>query len=93
MLGNCRVIRGLQKKVLPKILATSDVSAQLFKIIKHHDEHIEGIRTYNLLLMKLSAAVGCGHDGATHLQVPGLVSILRRAGDRDGVDAAGVAVT
>ena len=43
--------------------------------------------------MERSTAVGCGHDGATDLQIPGLISILRGAGDGDGVDAGGITVT
>ena len=49
--------------------------------------------THNLPLVKLSTAVGCGHDGAADLQVPRFVSILCSAGDGDGVDTAGVTIT
>lgn len=48
--------------------------------------------THNLPLIKLSTAVGRGHDGAADLQVPGFVSILCGAGDGDGVDTTGVTV-
>ena len=49
--------------------------------------------THYLPFVKLSTAVGCGHDGTAHLQVPGLVSILCGAGDGYSVDTAGVTIT
>lgn len=49
-------------------------------------------RTHYLPVVELSAAVGGGQGGAAHLQVPGLVAVLRGAGDGDGVNAVGVAI-
>lgn len=49
--------------------------------------------TYYLPLVILSTAVSCCDDAAAGLQVPGFVSVLCGAGDGDGVDTAGVAVT
>lgn len=49
--------------------------------------------TYNLSVVVLPAAVGGGQCGRALLQVPGLASTLSCAGDGDGVDGVGVAVT
>lgn len=57
--------------------------------IRNHRTHV---RTHNLAVVVLPAAVGGGQCGRALLQVPRLASALGRAGDGDGVDGVGVAV-
>lgn len=64
-----------------------------FSIQSYNRQNSHVSSTHNLPLVKLSTAVGCGHDGTADLQVPGLISVLCGAGDGDGVDTAGVTIT